>query len=72
MKLFLLVLILVGIAIAGIAVKMFFIKGAQFSKSCSSVETDSHGHRTACTCSAAGGGETTCENYEKHHGKASV
>jgi hypothetical protein len=70
MKLFFLVLVLVGLAIAGFAIKMFFIKGGQFSKSCSSVETDSNGKRVGCTCSASGGNDTQCENYEKHHGKS--
>lgn len=36
LKLILLSIALIGIAFAGIAVKMFFIKGAEFKKSCSS------------------------------------
>lgn len=68
MKLFLLAFALIGLAIAGIAVKMFFIKGGQFTKSCSSVDTDEHGNRVGCTCSG-GGDERSCVNYEKHHGK---
>lgn len=67
MKLFLLTLVLVAIAIAGFAVKMFFTRDGQFSKSCSSVDTGHHGKREGCVCSG-NGDDRSCENYEKHHG----
>ena len=66
MKLFLLTLILISIAIAGIAIKMFFIKGGQFTKQCSSVDTGKN-LRIGCTCGEKDP-EDRCENYEKHHG----
>ncbi len=66
MKVLLLTIILVGAAIAGIAIKMFVQKGGQFSKSCSTVDTTS-GKRIGCTC-AGDGDDTNCVNYEKHHG----
>ena len=66
MKVLILSIILVGVAIAGIAIKMFLQKGGQFSKSCSTVDT-STGKRIGCTC-GNDGDETSCENYEKHHG----
>lgn len=59
-------IVLVGLAVAGIAIKMFVQKGGMFTKSCSSVDT-STGQRVGCTC-ANKGDERSCVNYEKHHG----
>jgi len=58
-------IILIGLAIAGIAIKMFVQKGGQFTKSCSSVDATS-GQRIGCVCGE--GDEKSCVNYEKHHG----
>ena len=59
LKLILVATVLIGIAFAGIAIKMFFVKGAQFQKSCSSVDPNS-GQRLGCSC---GGDESaSCEN----------
>jgi|DewCreStandDraft_4_1066084.scaffolds.fasta_scaffold70012_3 hypothetical protein len=58
-------IILIAIAFAGFAIKMFFIKGAKFSKSCSSIDTGD-GKKIGCTCST--NTHETCENYTKHHG----
>ncbi len=66
MKCLLLTIILVGAAIAGIAIKMFLQKGGQFSKSCSTIDAGS-GKRIGCTCGNEDD-ESSCENYEKHHG----
>jgi len=55
-KLILVAIVLLGLAVAGIAVKMFVLKDGQFRKSCSSVDPDS-GNKMSCSC----GGET-CEN----------
>lgn len=66
MKVFVLALVLLGIAIAAIAIKMFVIKGGQFTKQCSSVDTKT-GERIGCTCSEKLP-ENRCENYEAHHG----
>lgn len=58
-------IILIGLAIAGIAIKMFIQKDGQFTKSCSSVDTTT-GERIGCVCGS--GDEKKCVNYEKHHG----
>ena len=69
MKVFLLAFILIGIAFAAIAIKMFFIKGATFVKQCSSVDTGRNA-TIGCTCGEKSP-EERCENYEAHHGKGS-
>ena len=65
-KLLLITIVLVGAAIAGIAIKMFVQKGGQFSKSCSSVDMNT-GEKIGCVC---GDNEdpANCEFYEQHHG----
>ncbi|MCF8369403.1 MAG: hypothetical protein K9G76_10205 [Bacteroidales bacterium] len=65
-KVILLSVLLLGLAVMGIAIKMFLQKGGQFTKSCSSVDT-STGKRIGCTCDNQGD-EKSCVNYEKHHG----
>lgn len=64
-KVLLLTIILVGVAIAGIAIKMFLQKGGMFTKSCSSVDTTT-GEKIGCVC--GDGDPKQCVNYEKHHG----
>ena len=59
-------LILVAFAFAAIGIKMFLIKGGQFTKQCSTVETGNT--KIGCTCGAKDP-EERCENYEAHHGK---
>ncbi len=54
-KLFLIAIGLLGIAFAGIAIKMFFIKGSQFKKTCAS---SLPGQTISCSC----GGEGHCHN----------
>lgn len=62
MKTFILAIILVGLAIFGIAIKMFFIKGSSFTKTCGSVDPVS-GKKVACTCGDNGiGNKPTCDN----------
>jgi len=58
-KLLLLTIILVAIAMAGIAVKMFFKKGGEFKKQCSSVDPTT-GQRLGCSCES--GGQGNCRN----------
>lgn len=53
-------IILLGLAIAGIAIKMFVKKGGEFKKQCSSVDPDT-GERFGCSCGKAETGEV-CEN----------
>jgi hypothetical protein len=47
LKLILLSVVVVGIAIAAIAIKMFMKKDGQFTKSCSSADPSK---RASCTC----------------------
>lgn len=62
MKLFLLAIILVGLSIAGIAIKMFFLKGSSFVKTCGSVDPLT-GKKISCTCGNEGNGnKLNCEN----------
>jgi hypothetical protein len=56
--------ILIGLAFAGIAIKMLLQKDGQFSKSCSSIEF-SDGEKVGCVC--GDGNPEKCVNYEKHH-----
>jgi len=57
-------ILLIALAFVGFAIKMFFIKDAKFSKSCSSIDTG-NGEKVGCTCST--NTSETCENYSKHH-----
>lgn len=55
-------ILLIGIAVLGIAIKMFFIKGSTFTKTCGSVDPKT-GQKVACTCGDDGGGKkTNCDN----------
>lgn len=58
-KLILVAVTLVGLAVAGIAIKLFVLKDGEFKKSCSSVDPNT-GKAMACSC----GGETddSCVN----------
>jgi hypothetical protein len=59
LKLILVSIVLLALAFAGIAIKMFFFKDAEFTKSCSSIDPQS-GKRLGCSC---GGNENaSCEN----------
>jgi len=52
-------IILLGLAIAGIAIKMFVKKDGEFQKSCGSVDPGS-GQRIDCTCGKSP--EEQCDN----------
>ncbi len=56
--------ILIGLAIGGIAIKMLLQKGGGFSKSCSSVDAGT-GEKLDCVCGEGDPGN--CVNYNKHH-----
>ncbi|OFX68645.1 MAG: hypothetical protein A2X12_04790 [Bacteroidetes bacterium GWE2_29_8] len=60
MKIFFLAIILIGIAITGIAIKMFLIKGSEFKKSCSSIDPKT-GKKIGCVCKESGK-EGECQN----------
>lgn len=65
-KIILLAIVLVGIAFAGIAIKMFFIKGAEFKKTCSSSVDPKTGKPMSCSCGSAGKKDDShCENSAK-------
>ena len=60
LKILLITIVLLALAISGIAIKMFLKKGGEFKKQCSSVDPDT-GERFGCSCGKAEGGES-CEN----------
>ena len=62
-KVLLLAILLIGLAFAGIAVKMFLKKGGQFEKQCSSVDNKT-GDRMACSCGHGEGGPD-CRNKKQ-------
>lgn len=64
LKILIVTIILVAIAFAGFAVKMFFSRTAEFKKSCSSIDP-STGQRLGCTCGNADSGEN-CANQPKN------
>jgi hypothetical protein len=57
LKVFIASIILVGIAIAAIAIKMFLVKGSSFKKECSCGRNE-----TGNSCS------TVCDDHDKIHG----
>lgn len=64
-KLLLVSVALIGIAVALIAIKMFIKKGSSFKKTCSSSLQDTKGRKMSCSCNG------DCENYALHHGHQS-
>lgn len=58
-KILLITIVLLAIAISGIAIKMFLKKGGEFKKQCSSVDPVT-GERFGCTCGKAEG--ASCDN----------
>jgi hypothetical protein len=54
-------IILLGLAISGIAIRMFLKKGGEFKKQCSSVDPQT-GERYGCTCGKNDGGDS-CDNH---------
>ena len=62
LKILLIAIVLVAIAFAGFAIKMFFSNSAEFKKSCASVDPET-GQRLGCSCGQGAGGES-CENRD--------
>ncbi|HOW26249.1 MAG TPA: hypothetical protein PK711_11340 [Bacteroidales bacterium] len=56
-------IILLALAFAGIAIKMFLKKGGQFEKRCGSADVKT-GERMACSCGQGDGG-AECMNKRK-------
>ncbi len=68
-KLFLLSVVILGVAFAGFAVKMFFLKNGQFKKQCSSsIRDPKTGKKLAC---AGGSCHTSSVTEEINYGKRS-
>jgi hypothetical protein len=59
LQLILISIVLITIALAGLAIKMFVIKGGEFKKQCSSVDP-STGMRMGCSCNSED--KAKCEN----------
>ena len=70
LKILLITIVLLALAISGIAIKMFLKKGGEFKKQCSSVDPET-GERFGCTCGAADDG-TDCENKSDHHHEVKI
>jgi len=60
LKILIITIILLALAISGIAIKMFVKKGGEFKKQCSSINPDT-GERFGCTCGKQASGEV-CDN----------
>ncbi|MEN8225485.1 MAG: membrane or secreted protein [Bacteroidota bacterium] len=60
LKIIIITIILLALAITGIAIKMFLKKGGEFKKQCSSIDPAT-GERFGCTCGSGDSGEA-CEN----------
>ncbi len=63
MQVFFLALVLVAIAIGGIAIKMFLIPGETFKKTCGSTFDPKTGERKDCSC--ASGRPEDCHSSEE-------
>lgn len=59
---FLLALLLIGLAIGGIAIKMFLVPGGTFTKTCGSVDPTT-GKAKPCSC--ASGNPEDCESSKE-------
>ncbi|MFA8299271.1 MAG: hypothetical protein ACEPOV_03845 [Hyphomicrobiales bacterium] len=57
-----LAIIIIGLAVAGIAIKMFVKKGGEFKKSCGSIDPAT-GKKVSCTCGKPE--EEQCHNKKK-------
>jgi hypothetical protein len=56
-------IILLGLAIGGLAIKILLIKNGEFKKSCSSIDPET-GQSYGCSCGSADGGEA-CRNGQQ-------
>ena len=64
LKILLITVVFLALAFAGFAVKMFFKKGGEFKKQCSSVHPET-GERLGCVCD--GNGDGSCNNKEEEN-----
>lgn len=63
MQVILLAIVLLALAIGGIAIKMFFVPGGTFTKTCGSNFDPKTGKATPCAC--ASGKPEDCHSSEK-------
>jgi hypothetical protein len=63
MEVYLLAIALVGLAIGGIAIKMFLIPGSTFTKTCGSSVDPKTGKSIPCSCASDGG--ESCHNQDE-------
>ncbi|MBU3927832.1 MAG: hypothetical protein KKB74_08510 [Bacteroidetes bacterium] len=54
LKVLLISVVFIGLAVAGFAIKMFFVKNGEFKKQCSSVDPHT-GKALGCSCEGAPG-----------------
>lgn len=59
----LIAVLIIGLSIAGIAIKMFVKKDGEFKKSCSTVDPNT-GQPLGCSC---GNNASSCENKQNDH-----
>lgn len=64
LKLFLLTIVLLGIAFAGFAIKMFVKKDGEFKKQCSSIDPQT-GKNLGCSCEGSPGDGSCRKDGEK-------
>lgn len=62
LKILLITIVFLALAFAGFAVKMFFKKGGEFKKQCSTVDPET-GQPLGCSC--GGSGDGSCRNEEE-------
>lgn len=66
LKVFLITSVFIGLAVAGFAIKMFFVKNGEFKKQCSSVDPKT-GKALGCSCEGAPGDGSCRKDGEKHN-----
>ncbi len=65
MQVFILALVLIALAIGGIAIKMFLIPGASFQKKCGSSFDPHTGKEKPCACSS--GNPEDCDSWDEEN-----
>jgi hypothetical protein len=68
-KILLITIVFLALAFAGFAVKMFFKKGGEFKKQCSTLDPKT-GQPLGCSC--GGAGDENCHNEDKPASKINI
>ncbi len=67
MKILIPALLIVGLSVAGLAIRLLLVKGGRFSKRCSSAEAAGES-KTQCVCNnPANEDHQNCKYYKEHH-----